>query len=666
MSLPPHKNLQHKLTMLRQTLDQRQNQKRIQRLEEIKKNQIEEHTPIGKPSDSEAMILLNFIQANVKRDMLRLLQPLASSPETPEASALEAKPQTVIVSIEPPAPHTIPTSPMITPLLELFLATEPLIPIPSPEDNRTVVSGHVLALMRQELELMIETNSQTGSIPGPLLTKFKQAITAYTDGRISDTITVLKNALLGDPHNQTLLTFISQILYAQAANGTATALPEAREFAQRSIIANQKQRPTRLALYQYLAIVTERAFSEERAIEWLRNTDLLTTTQMQTSKGIFVNQGIPLRAWAILASISPSLWNEQEFRTLKTLMTHVIGGGALYLCWLRDPLVKAAALSKTPLPELDAIEKLIQSTTHTYEAITRELTLITTTPTTLPWVLRWRWLQTLVHTCGIPALETILLFIAIDGQNWREYIYPDHELQLMLNDSTLMTWRIWAQSLTPFKDVRKPYLIPHDELSIDVEAFKEVDSMLTLLKNAETERMHESVWDDLQPWLVRWQIDHLLATATGSNQPRTRYAPTLYPFIHFYRVWQEPQVTGVLASEVIGETAKRGGFSSWYEVIAAFSGALRLIDDPHHGLQAVQRRAFTMAQKKHPEKFIGRDIDFGRRKGSSIGMMLVPLGFIGALFAIFNLAANTSQAIGLSLAFFGLAGVVLLNLSNKK
>lgn len=665
MSSAPHKVLQHKLSTLRQSLDQLQSKKRTQRLEDIKKNQSEEFTPVGKPAHSEALVLFQYIQANIKRDMQRLLPPTPSQTPAPNTAQVMAAAPT-IVAAEPLAAHTLPTSPMLVPLVEAYLATEPLIPTPAPEDNTQVVSPHVLALMRQELELLIETNTQLGNIPGPLLAKLKQAISAYSEGRTSDAITVLKNALTGDPHNQTLLMCISQILYAQAARGTATALPEARDFAQRSIIANQKQRPARLALYQYLAIVTERAFSEERALEWLRNTELLSPSPMLNSKGLVVHHGIPLRAWGILAEISPSLWGEHEYRALDTLVTNVIGGAALYLCWLREPLVHAAALNKAPLHELDHIEKLVQSTVHTYEHLAEGLAKINSIPTPLPWILRWRWLKTLFQTSGIPALETILLNTALNGQSWRENIYPDHELQTLLDDPDLYAWRIWGHSITPFKDMRKPFLIPYEELSIDVEAFKEIDGLLGLLKQAEAERVRDTVWNDLKPWLVRWQLDHFLATATGSNQPRARYAPTLYPFNHFYRRWQEPPISGYLASEVIEEVAKRGGFSNWYEVMAAFSGALRLLDDPHHGLQAVQRRAYYAAQKKNPAKFAGKDIDFGRPKGSGMGMMMLPLGFMGALFAIFNMAANTSQAIGLSLALCGLAGVVLLNLSGKK
>lgn len=657
MSSLPHKVLQHKLSMLRQTLEQRQQQRRTQRLEDIKKSNTETQALLIKPTQSETMMFLAHILATIKRDEQRLQIP-ATNAEGQVAA--------------PPAPmsaYNLPTSPLLAPLVETYLSTEPLVPLPHAEAQANfpnTPSAHVLALMQSELELLIETNTQLGNIPGPLLAKLKQAIAAYGEGRTSDTVTVLKNALTGDPHNQTLLMCLSQVLYAQAAKGTATALPEARDYAQRSTIANQKQRPARLPLYQYLAVVTERAFSEERAIEWLRDTDLLAIAPMQTSKGLFVNYGIPLRAWGILATISPNLWHESEFRALRLLVTHVVGGAALYLCWLREPLIQAAAISKTPLPELEGIDKLLQSAALAHSVIVTGLTKINTTPTSAPWILRWRWLQTLMQTCGTPALETVLLHIALDGQNWRENIYPDKELQVLLDDPTMNTWRVWAQSMTPFKDVRKAYLIPHDELAIDADVFKDIESMLGLLKSAEQERVRGAIWNEIKPWLVRWQMEHFLAATTGSNQPRTRFAPTLAPFSTFYRRWQEPQFSGLLASEVIAETARRGGFANWFEVMAAFDGALRLMDDPNNGLQATQKRAFAAAQKKNPAKFAGKAVDFGRPAGNGMGMAILPLGFVGALFAIFTMAANTSQAIGLSLALFGLAGVVMLNLSSKK
>jgi hypothetical protein len=322
-------------------------------------------------------------------------------------------------------------------------------------------------------------------------------------------------------------------------------------------------------------------------------------------------------------------------------------------------------MSKTPLPEFEELERLLHTTATTYAEISALLKQHTPAKTGNNWVVRQRWLQTLVQLAGIPALDTILCQIALNAQNWREHSYPDRELQALLGEENLKTWQVWAQTLTPFKDMRKSYLLPTEEAAADADIQREAESMLALLKEAEAERITAELWPDLRPWLARWQLEHLLALATGSNQPRTRFAPRLFPYSNFYRRWQEPQVTELLASEVIAETAKRGGFGSWMEMISAFEGALRLIDDPYHGLLAGQRRAFNVAQKKDPAKFAGRSADFGRAGGSGLGIFLIPLGMIGVLVGIITLTENLSQAIGLSLALFGVAGVIMLNLSKK-
>jgi hypothetical protein len=513
--------------------------------------------------------------------------------------------------------------------------------------------------------LLQESQAQKANVPLPLLAKLKQAVQAYADGRTTDTITLLKNALNGDPHNQSLLSCLSQVLYALGTNN-ANSLPEAREIAHRSTIAGEKQRPDRLALYRYLAVVTERTFDEQRTLDWLRESELLDAKIVDASSaGLLAGEAIPLRAWALLSTISPTLWGEAEFKNLLYLVSHVVGGALVYVAWIRTPLLQAAPAFKVVPPEFEEVERLVNDAYAEYLGISSYLGQLPLRQSSLPWIIRVQWLNTLAEVAKVPGFDHILTHMALDAQSWRENIFPDREIQALLNDTTLNYWRIWAQAITPYKDTRKSYLLPTQETVQDADLLTDLDGMLVLLKNAETERLKADLWPDLKPWLIRWNIDHLLATATGSNQPRNRFTPSLSPYSGFYRKWQEPPVVGLLTSEIIAETGKRGGFASLFEVLSAFDGALRLIDNPTHGLVATQKRAYDAARKQYPAKFANRKADFGRRKENALGIILAPLGLMGGIAAAVTLSENASQAIGIVLALLGLAGVVMLNLGKK-
>ncbi|MBI1308256.1 MAG: hypothetical protein GC129_00160 [Proteobacteria bacterium] len=520
------------------------------------------------------------------------------------------------------------------------------------------------AFLKGELDALSNDPSPTHPTPAPLLAKIKQAVTAFADRRTNDTLTLLKNALGGDPHNPTLLAMLSQVLYLLASTGQQTVLPEARDVAQRSTILSDKLKPSKLLFYRYMAISSEMAFSSERALAWLRETGYLDPMLLTGPQGLFAEQGLYLRGWAMLARIPVALWDEDEFSAMKVLMAQVVGGGAMYMLWYRMPLVQALATSKVPPPEIGEMEKLLGTALAHHAEAADGLAQMPLATSPLPWFLRVRFLNTVASVAPVPTFDQVLCMVALDGHSCREGVHPDKDLREHLHDSSLSYWRLWCSVVTPFKDVQQPYLLPSEETVNDAEFLSGFDALLGALKEAELQRIKPDMWEDLKPWMTRWQLEHLLASATGSSKPRSRFMPSLVPYTHFYHAWQEPVVSAVLASELIYENARRGAFASLFEIQAAFEGAARLVDDPVYGLLPAQKRALAAAKKHNPEKFGGMTLDLGG-KGSSVLLLIMPVALIGGVAAIVQMSANWSQAIGLILALAGVAGVVLVNLGRR-
>lgn len=518
-------------------------------------------------------------------------------------------------------------------------------------------------LLTNEINYLLQENAQKAFMPAGLLLKIKQSVQAFLDGRTNDTMTLLKNVLHNDPHNHSVLMLLSQVLYFLAIRGVQNVLPEARDIAQRSTIFSEKQKPAQLAYYRYIAIVTERTFSPERAMEWLRETGMLHTSPMQESnEGIMAERGIYLRCWGILAGIPVEHWQESELNAIKELVTKVIGGAAIYIAWLRTPLLAAASLAKNPIPQVEEIEQIVQSALTSFNEHAIALKQLPLKTSDKPWLLRVRFLNSLVQVAPLPYFDQVMLQVALDGQSWNQGSSPDPELRATLGLREVSYWRLWAMVLTPFKDVKQPYLMPAEETIHDGDLLASCDQLLATLATAEKALIKAHLWEDLKPWMVRWQLDHLLAASTGSNKPRMRFAPSLPPYTSLYRLWQDPPATGLLPSEIILENAKRGAFSSLFEVLAALDGGNRLINDPIHGLVGGQKRALAAANRYNPKKFKTVAAEFGGVSGNGLIMAAMPLGAIGLMAAVVMFSANWGQAVGLLLALGGVAGVVALNL----
>lgn len=650
-------SLRHALVSFKEQLERRQQDRRTDRIAKSRAEQEMEPLPaVALTSSPDVKAFFARVKASVDLDCNRYLgEPAAPKSDDTSGDTSDEGPEVAAVAHASVAPGV-----HMHHLWEQWSRNENLVP--SNIDAAVGVPNLCAALLLSEINYLMQENAQRPIMPAGMLMKVKQSVQSFLDGRTNDTVTLLKNVLHNDPHNHSVLMILSQVLYYLATRCTNNMLPEARDFAQRSTIYSDKQKPAQLALYRYLAIVTERSFGPERTMEWLRDTGMLQVTAMSdSSEGIMVERGIGLRCWYLLSTIPVDLWQDAELHAIKDLVTKVIGGAAIYMAWIRGPLLAAASLSKSPMPHVEEIEALLHAALRSFNDNANAMRQMPLTTSDKPWLLRVRFLNAVVQVAPVPHFDQAMLQFAVDGQSWNEGGSPDPELRATLGLREVCYWRLWALVVTPFKDIKQPYLLPAEETLNDADMLASCDQLLATLTSTEKALIKAHLWEDLKPWMVRWQLDHLLAASTGSNKPRNRFAPSLPPYTSLYRIWQEPPVSALLPSDIILESARRGAFSSLFEILAAIEGSMKLIADPVHGLVASQKRALNAANRYNPKKFKTVSAEFGGSAGSGIIMLLMPLGVLGLVAAVVTFSANWGQALGLILALGGVAGVIALN-----
>lgn len=519
------------------------------------------------------------------------------------------------------------------------------------------------SILDTEMAALTGESALVGKVGAAFVPKLKNAEQAFQAGRHSDVITILKSALRNEPHNGILLFIASQFHYFMASSGQQDALPAAREMAQKAMIFSDRLPPEKLAYYRYHCIATEAALDMERALTWIREHNLLDIAPLLDDAGLTAQGGMPLKMWAVLATIPATFWGEPELRAIEQLVHQVIGGAVLYLAMLRPKLIEAALGRKDPQPLIDKIENDLSAAYARYQAIMPALEQFPIAVGQLPWLVRTRYLNA-IATAPRPAFDHVLLHINLHGDRWQNDVYPETEVQHALGERGLSYWRLWTYALTLRKETRQPHLLPAVEGLADAALLADADALLATLRQGENTRIRPMAWEEIQPWMIKWQIDHLLAAGTGTSQPRDTFVPQISPFNTLYRRWNDPSAAGLLSSEMIYTTAQRGGFADVSEILTAFEGAYRLIDDPTYGLHATQKRALKAAKDHNPGKYDHLRIEDGF-SGAQFLMMLLPLVLMGGIAAVMMMSRNMGQAIGLSLALAGFIGVAMISLSRK-
>ncbi|MCP5405344.1 MAG: hypothetical protein H6922_03870 [Pseudomonadaceae bacterium] len=527
-------------------------------------------------------------------------------------------------------------------------------------------SQHFAGLVEHEISRIGDEAVMMAGPGKTTLLKLKNAYKAFLEQRYTDVHTILKNTLRNEPNNNALLFLLSQFQYFMVSLGHNEVLPDARDYAQKAMIANDKHDLATMIYFRYHGVATEAQHDGGRAMMWIRDAGLLHVNLLQNEEGLTAYHGMPLKAWAQMAAIDPKHWQEDDLLQLKTMMMDVVGGAAIYAGLLRPRILEDSLHRKEPLPHVSEMESLLAGAYATYEEISPKLAQLPVKTSQMPWLVRSRYMNTLAEGAPKPSFDQILLNISLNAQYWRAGSYPDPELSHLFGNSGMSYWRLWAVTLTPLRERRQPQAFPADEVVADAQLLPLCDSLLTVLQEEEQARIRPDLWDKLQPWFVRWSLEHLLAAGTGSNQPRLKFMPRSNVLGSLYQAWGRGGQTNVLYSPLIAQTASNGGFSTVQEILAAFEGSYRLMDDPAHGIAAMQKRALQQAKKQDPAKFGGLqmlDEGFGLQQ---IFAVLLPLGLIGGIGAIITMSQNMGQAIGLTLALAGFAGVAMIGLGKKE
>jgi hypothetical protein len=575
------------------------------------------------------------------------------------------------VAIDPESPPaTTPAAPvpLLAPSAFLQDLHQKLVPLlqPAPQadlpENLDPRIKAYAALFAEELTALGTETTLLGNTGATIIPRLKQAQQAIYMDRMQDALTLLRTAYKANPHSHLLLYLLSQFLYLMHALGHQGNLPEARELAQKSLIATDKTTAEHLLRYRYRANVTELGHDPERTLGWLRDTAMLDPGHLKGKQHLLAGRGLFLQAWAILGKIPVGLWGEHEFRHIKHLVSAIPGGALLYIYYLRTPFLDHAATRKDPLPMVVSLEKYLSTARLLYTDIAEPLAQLAKLPATAPWTIRTRYARALATVAPTPGFDHVLLHIALDGYSILPG-FPDQQLRLALDDNNVSYWSLWAGCLSPERESRLSHLMPAAETLEDHDLLQELNQLLPALRQLE-QKLVKPGWAEILPWMPRWQLDHLLALGTGSNKPRSRFAPALPPYSNYYRRWSEPVPTGTLPSDLIAENARNGGFASLFEALAALEGGSRLVIDPVHGLVPAQKRALAAARKANPKKY--GHLNYDSPSSPLMRTLFLAALLAGGVGAAVRLTENIGQAIGLSLVIAGFIGILAVQMAKPK
>jgi hypothetical protein len=463
---------------------------------------------------------------------------------------------------------------------------------------------------------------------GPLglgtLQKIRKAEAYLLDNNIGSALRLLKDARGSDPHNNTLAYILSQTEYFQVMQGHKDALPDARNEARKSGAISDTIDQRTLQHYRYDAIACERPFSDKKALEWLQEFYLLDPEQTGGQEGLLKHDGMHLKGWLTLSTISADLWNDYVFSSLDGLIKNTVGGVTLYLHLFRPKIVQEIKTRPVPPANMQELEMLIGKSYTTYKKIHDHFQKYWATPLPKTWTVRNRYLSAFREAAPLPTFDEVFLHIALSGRSYEHFAYPVDNLHARGMDKDNY-WRLWAVALAPETEGRISNLLPVEETGIEHAFYGACAQILDMLKQEEQKRIDTTTWNEAKPKMSRFSIDHLLAVATRSQNPRQNFAPTTQPFNHYYHAWIRETPKEILPSTLIDINSANGAFGSCQEVLVTLEGAASLIDDPHYGIKAQQKAALS-TEKKGRFPLTAFQADMG--VGQMITYIFLPLAAI--------------------------------------
>jgi hypothetical protein len=473
----------------------------------------------------------------------------------------------------------------------------------------------------RETKRMADNLDNFGPLGLGTLQKIRKAESYLLDNNIGSALRLLKDARGSDPHNNTLAYTLAQAEYFQVMHGHKDALPDARSEARKSGAISDTIDQRVLQHFRYDAIACERPFSDKKALEWLQEFYLLDPEQTGGHEGLLKHDGIHLKSWLMLSTIPSELWNDYVFNSLEGLVKNTVGGVALYLHLFRSKVIQEMDARSVPPANLHNLEDQIGKAYTVYKRIYESFQKSWSTPLPKTWTVRNRYLTAIKTAAPLPSFDEVFLHTALSGRAYEHFAHPVDNLHAKGMDKDNY-WRLWAVALAPETEGRISNLIPVVEIGIEHSFYDDCAQALETLKQEEKKRTDPATWDEAKSKMMHFSLDHLLAVATRSQNPRQNFVPTTQPFNHYYHTWIKETPQDIFPSTLIEINASNGAFGSCQEVLVALEGAATLIDDPHYGIKA-QQKAALMADKKGGFAFAGLQADMG--VGQMVTYIFLPI-----------------------------------------
>lgn len=484
----------------------------------------------------------------------------------------------------------------------------------------------------REVQRMNGLLGNFGPVGVGTLQKMKQADKYLREGNIGPCLRVLQGAKSSDPHNNILAYMISQINYFQTHNAHSDALPDARSEAKKSGAYSEHLGGDALLRFRYDAVAAEMPFSHKKAIEWLKEFVLLDADNISGETSFLKSHGIYFRSWLLLSMLPYKLWNDYIFQNIEDMVTNVIGGAAFYIHILRDPCMRALRERAVPPAAVKRIEEKLALAQGHYEDIAQAFHSGWSERSTLPWTVKNRYLSMFYDAGPFPKFDEVLLYVSLNGRQF-DVNAPPQNVFARSGLERENYWRLWALVFNEESNKRLFTILPVKETAAEQDFYREAERALQTLKENENAEIETETWNEAEPHMVRWTMDHLLAIGTRNNNPRQKFTPSSPPFSHLYREWSYQNNKNPLTGTLMENVASLGGFSGPQEIVAAFEGASALVNEPNYGIRAQQKEALRKARRAKGQILSSFDAD-DLSAGKVFWYVFIPIGFMTFIFIV--------------------------------
>jgi hypothetical protein len=428
-------------------------------------------------------------------------------------------------------------------------------------------------------------------VPLGILQRIKQALSAIAQGRAVEGYRILKTARQLDVRSAALAFFISQLAYYRAHQGARDFLPEAREEGYRAASAIDALPAESVQYYRYIQVCCERALSEQRAIELMREHYLLSPETLAGSEGGMLGRdGIAIKTLLLLATIDMSHWTRFEFSSLADIAKHTCGGLVFYIALFRPKIRERQQGGQELIFEQQSeLEHQLTLLYQSYEAVRQSYRTEFNTSTglprmagTLPWCVQARYLQVLLKAGPLPTFGEILWHISLDGRRVIAQGYPNNAL-MKAGISHITYWQAWNIALRPSASERRER-IPCVEVARMGQALHLCGILLDEIMVEENAQVSFNKWQLAEPHLAPITYNQLCNMRRKVAVPEGLLGPRDPFYKPCYRTWLPLNPAAKRASDLIRVLAQNGSFSDIYEAVDALTAAAQLLNDPVYGL----------------------------------------------------------------------------------